>query len=285
MVRYRPTGGDHRASTLDPASATPVLTAGRTPAPYNLFTGGGQLAFGSDGLLYIAVGGREYGASQNLSALKGKVLRINTGCGTAVYCIPASNPFARDSTGKRKEIWAWGVRDPQLSVDAATGTVWIGDYGGKQHEVTARRQSGVGGNLGYPCYDGKARTGAGCVAGAPYLMPNFDLTVQPYPGYDLYVSMTPGHVYRGPQAPALGFYVFGKSESSFRDTYQYLLTHNPGSAGAPYYTRGSIPYECEAYACENKNKRAPGIAAFGEGDGRELYAVLDDDTLLRIVAQ
>lgn len=276
VVRYRPVGGDPAAAALDPASAVEVLTAGRTP--YNLFTGGGQLAFGPNGLLYIAVGGREYGAPQNLRALKGKVLRINTGCGTAVYCIPPGNPFAHDTSGRRKEIWAWGVKDPTgLSIDWATGMVWIADTAEQRPEVTARSQFGVGGNLGYPCYNGFVRTGNGCVSGTAYVMPRFDLD----PAY--VQDLTPGLVYRGGQPELPGFYVFGRYLYRYKYGYQFLASHNPGGAVDSWYDRGQVPPPPPAPYDECGCAYAPRVQGFGEGDLRELYAVLRDGTLRRIV--
>src|SRR5438094_8077722 len=65
---------------------------------------GGALHFGPDGNLYIAVGDNANGSnSQNLSNLRGKILRIAPD-GT----IPPDNPFVQSTTA-RHEIWAFGL--------------------------------------------------------------------------------------------------------------------------------------------------------------------------------
>ena len=100
---------------------------------------GGGLAFGPDGFLYIGVGdgGGVHGDSnkiydafkvpkefhkfdkyaQNTNLLKGKILRIDVNKRDPVYGIPKSNFFAGNELG-RKEIYAWGFRNPfRLSFD------------------------------------------------------------------------------------------------------------------------------------------------------------------------
>ena len=78
---------------------------------------GGQIAFGPDGFLYIALGdggsgGDPQGNGQNLQTMLGKVLRIDVdhmGSGQQ-YAIPSGNPFA--GGGGLPEIWAYGFRNP-----------------------------------------------------------------------------------------------------------------------------------------------------------------------------
>lgn len=107
------------------------------PQPHDNHNGGG-LAFGPDGMLYIALGdggsaGDPQGNAQNVNSLLGKVLRVDVS-GEA-YEIPADNPFARG--GGRAEIWAWGLRNPwRISFDRETGQLWTGDVGqGRWEEV------------------------------------------------------------------------------------------------------------------------------------------------------
>ena len=85
---------------------------------------GGQIAFGPDGYLYIALGdGRDPGdpmnAGQDLRSIFGKVLRIDVDNRDEElnYSIPETNPFANNSE-YRGEIYAWGFRNPwRMSFD------------------------------------------------------------------------------------------------------------------------------------------------------------------------
>ncbi len=112
---------------------------------------GGSLAFGPDGLLYVATGddtdpfdssgyapvderpGRESWDAQRTAAnpfdLRGKILRIRPlADGTAE--VPEGNLFPADGSGGRPEVYAMGVRNPfRLSVDPETGWLYWGDVG------------------------------------------------------------------------------------------------------------------------------------------------------------
>jgi cytochrome c(L) len=117
---------------------------------------GGQIAFGPDGFLYIGSGdggweGDPLLTGQDLGTLLGKILRIdvNSEDDALPYKVPASNPFAHASderlmqlfgiseadfakirNGARKEIWAYGVRNPYtFSFDRRTGDLFIADVG------------------------------------------------------------------------------------------------------------------------------------------------------------
>ena len=87
---------------------------------------GGDLHFGSDGKLYIAVGDDRNGAnSQSLNSLFGKILRINSD-GT----IPVDNPFYSQTAGKYRAIWAFGLRNPfSYSIQPGTSRIFINDVG------------------------------------------------------------------------------------------------------------------------------------------------------------
>ena len=73
---------------------------------------GGQIAFGPDGYLYIAMGdggsgGDPLNHGQNLSTLLGAILRIdvNSTQDTLNYSIPTDNPYFGNSSGYREEIF------------------------------------------------------------------------------------------------------------------------------------------------------------------------------------
>jgi glucose/arabinose dehydrogenase len=79
----------------DVASERPLLIVNQPFDTHN----GGQLAFGHDGFLYVALGdGGDNGANgQDLQVLLGKILRIDVDGSFAPgkqYAIPADNPFA-----------------------------------------------------------------------------------------------------------------------------------------------------------------------------------------------
>ncbi|WP_433256908.1 carbohydrate-binding protein [Streptosporangium sp. CA-135522] len=68
-------------------------------------------------------------SSGNTNDLHGKVLRIKPRP-DGTYTIPAGNLFAPGTAKTRPEIYAMGFRNPfRMSVDKATGIVYLGDYG------------------------------------------------------------------------------------------------------------------------------------------------------------
>src|SRR5215213_230052 len=111
---------------------------------------GGNLRFGPDGKLYIAVGDDRNGAnSQNMGNLFGKMLRINSD-GT----IPADNPFFLSATGKNRAIWALGLRNPYSFAFAKADGIRmpINDVGENTWEEINRGVAGA--NYGWPDTEG-----------------------------------------------------------------------------------------------------------------------------------
>jgi glucose/arabinose dehydrogenase len=97
---------------------------------------GGQIGFGPDGYLYVALGmgggnGDPEGNAQNLGTLLGSILRIDVSSseGGRPYRIPVDNPFI-DDPDARDEIGAYGFRNPRrFAFDEQTGRLWAGDVG------------------------------------------------------------------------------------------------------------------------------------------------------------
>lgn len=110
---------------------------------------GGEIQFGNDGKLYIALGDHASGGNaQVLTSIFGKILRLN-----ADGTIPEDNPFYAVTTGDNRSIWARGLRNPfTFAFDRATGRMFINDVGaGTWEEIN----DGVAGaNYGWPTTEG-----------------------------------------------------------------------------------------------------------------------------------
>jgi glucose/arabinose dehydrogenase len=175
---------------------------------------GGEMEFGPDGYLYIALGdggggGDPEGNGQDTQALLGKILRIDPAnpSGGRAYGIPPDNPFA-DGEGGRPEVWLYGVRNPwRFSFDRANGDLWIGDVGQNEWEeidqLATAAGAGRGANLGWNemeathPYEGGSNPDGG-------VLPVFEYS------HDEGCSVTGGVVYRGSAIPGLGgAYLFG----------------------------------------------------------------------------
>jgi glucose/arabinose dehydrogenase len=170
---------------------------------------GGDIGFGPDGYLYIALGdggsgGDPHGNGQNLDTLLGKMLRIDPRGGTP-YAIPRDNPFVNDPNAK-DEIWAYGLRNPwRFSFDARTGDLLIGDVGQSDWEEIdwAPAKSRGGENYGWSRMEG-THPFRGGTEPANHVPP-----VHEYDRTGLGCSVTGGYVYRGKAIPDLkGQYVF-----------------------------------------------------------------------------
>ena len=108
---------------------------------------GGAIHFGPDGMLYVGIGEQTAGEpAQDLGTLQGKILRI-----APDGSIPEDNPFADQTEGKYRAVWATGCRNPwTFAFDEATGRMLINDVGGTFEEINPGR---AGGNYGWPTVD------------------------------------------------------------------------------------------------------------------------------------
>jgi glucose/arabinose dehydrogenase len=228
---------------------------------------GGQIAFGPDGYLYVALGdGGPQDQAQDLGSLQGAVLRVDVdGAGVEPYEVPADNPFVADD-GARPEIWAYGLRNPwRLSFDTETGDLWIADVGEKDVEEVNWQPAGSPGgeNYGWPIMEGDQcyPPGTSC--------DDTGLTL-PAIAYDhgdgWGTAVTGGFVYRGDELTGLqGWYVFGDFMSG--RVFAASLTSD-GWDAQPLLETGFR------------------ITSFGQDAGGELYLVdYADGALYRLGAE
>jgi glucose/arabinose dehydrogenase len=266
-LHYTDEDGNHQIAELamrdgraDPGSQRSVL---RIEDPYGNHNGG-QLAFGPDGLLYIAFGdggggGDPLGSGQSLDTLLGKILRIDPRpSGGRPYRVPADNPFV-DRDDARPEIWDYGLRNPwRFSFDPATGDLWIGDVGQNAYEEINSEPAGSGGrNYGWNrreglhAYDGGERP---------------DGAVDPVIEYGRdggACTVIGGFVYRGRRIPGLqGAYLYGDYCAGWVRAAR---------------TRGGEVLEQRDLGLE-----VPGLSSFGADAAGELYALSLGGEVFRI---
>ena len=204
---------EYKVSASDPDKADPterVLL--EVPAPYwNHHSG--NMAFGPDGYLYIALGdgggkpgGDPFRHGQNVFALQGKVLRLDVDRtqGSRAYGIPDDNPF-KGKEAKREEIYAFGFRNPWGLHFDKEGTLWLADVGQELFEEVNLVEKG--GNYGW-----SFREGMGAYPPRTEPVPEGTTFVDPILAYDHSkgISITGGVVYTGSKLPALkGAYIYG----------------------------------------------------------------------------
>jgi glucose/arabinose dehydrogenase len=218
----------------DAGSAEPVLGYSQPQINHNA----GWIAFGSDGLLYIASGdgggsndcclGHTTGSgnAQDITDnLLGKILRIDVDADDFPadplrnYAIPSDNPFVGASGDD--EIWVYGLRNPwRNSFDRETGDLYIGDVGQSAcEEIDVQPATSPGGeNYGWRLREGVIATPASVGGPRPpgaidpifnYPHPGFGTCTDPDPTPGIVGhAVTGGYVYRGPVAELQGRYFF-----------------------------------------------------------------------------
>jgi glucose/arabinose dehydrogenase len=269
-VNYTDNGGDTVVArytvsgdpdVADAGSALPILSIDQPQANHN----GGQLQFGPDGYLYIAMGdggggGDPSNFAQNPATLLGKLLRIDVD-GAPPYEIPADNPFVSDPV-TLDEIWATGLRNPwRFSFDRLNGDLYLGDVGQSAlEEVDFQPAASPGGeNYGWRLMEGASCfiPSSGCNDGS------LTLPVVEYAHTDDNCSISGGYVYRGSQyADLYGRYFFAD-----------YCTGRIWSAP----TGGPAPWPFVEMLDSQYN-----VTSFGEDEDGELYVVHHGGTVYRI---
>jgi glucose/arabinose dehydrogenase len=215
---------------------------------------GGQLLFGSDGFLYIALGdggsgGDPLNNGQERTTLLGSILRVDVDTDAGVpYRIPSSNPFVANNSGFKEEIYAYGFRNPwRISFDPVTSRLFAGDVGQGQVEeidlVLPGRNYGWNVMEGSRCFNPSSNCNrAGLeLPIAEYLHPT---------GF----AVIGGHVYRGNKVGALaGAFLYGDFATGI------IFSLRIGASGS--VTNGQLL------------KTDLSISAFGRDNSGEVYVV------------
>lgn len=178
-----------------------ILPVAQPAANHN----GGQLVFGPDGYLYIALGDGGVGAdanAQDLNSLLGKILRIDVD-DAAPYAVPPTNPLV--GLPGRDEIWASGFRNPwRVSFDRLTGDLWIADVGQSRFEEVNLQPAGTTAlrNYGWNIMEATSCYNATTCNQAGLTMPVIEY------GRSFGCSITGGYRYRGGLSALYGQYIF-----------------------------------------------------------------------------
>ena len=246
--------------SADPATEKEIL---RVPQPYWNHNGG-TIAFGPDGMLYIALGdGGMFNDpeknGQNLATLNGSILRVdvdNAAEGQG-YAIPKDNPFVGQN-GAKGEIWAYGIRNIwRLAFDRKDGTLWAADVGQdiwEEINIVVK-----GGNYGWNKREGMHQFRAdGSQPKPEYIEPIWEYH------HDLGRSITGGTVYRGTKVPALvGKYVYA----------DYIK----GTVWALTYDFAAKKLLANQEIKENKMP----VVSFGEDEAGEVYFTTTGNKIFR----
>ena len=252
------------ASSLE-ASERIILEIAQPYSNHN----GGQLAFGpeTNPYLYIGMGdggsgGDPDGNGQDLTTLLGSMLRIdidNKDSGLE-YAIPADNPTWPGVVDARREIWAYGLRNPwRFSFDPVTGDLYAADVGQSAREEVDIIKKGL--NYGWREVEGDICYVSGCDLSAyepPIIAPRRDQG---------WFSITGGMVYRGSDIPDLcGVYLYG----------DYVAD----------YVRGLRYDGINGYSeARSFSPTVNSLSSFGYDESYEVYALnRDSGRLYKIVA-
>jgi glucose/arabinose dehydrogenase len=242
---------------------------------------GGELAFGPDGYLYLGLGDGglgddPFGSGQNTATLLAKMLRIDVNSRTTIgngyrahelnYGIPSNNPFVNESdmggNGARKEIFAYGLRNPwRYSFDRVTGDLWVGDVGQDLWEEVDLVTNG--GDYGWSVREGAHHFKPG-PSGAQYIDPVIEYPHKPslqtqaiFPDHSIGLCVIGGYVYRGQKYPALaGVYIYGDDSL--------------GTIWGLRYDRDAHKVTAHGTLLEQKKN----ITSFAEDADGEIYALM-----------
>ena len=275
-VDYTNTNGDTRVVEYetDPKTGKADERSARTllevPQPFANHNGG-LLIFDDDGNLLVGLGdggsaGDPERNGQDLSALLGKILRIDPGgqAGGQEYGIPKDNPYV-DENDARPEILAYGLRNPwRFSFDRKTGALWIGDVGQNAlEEIDVLAKPGQDANFGWSAFEGTEPFNSDEEA------PNAIDPVLEY-GRDEGCSVTGGYVVR---------------DRALRSLYGRYLYADFCQGQLRSFDAEAAESEGTATDDEAVGLQVPSISSFGEDQRGRIYAVSLDGPVFRLVPE
>ena len=205
------------SNRADHSTARNIITFTQTCIWHN----GGQLQFGVDGYLYIAVGDggcinkgvQPDTFDQTPHNILGTIVRIDVDNGDP-YSIPADNPFIDGQDGL-PEVWAYGLRNPwRFSFDSTR--IYIADVGRNYREEINIADASKGGiNYGWPTMEAAACWERHCeIAGLFIPQIEYD--------HDQGLAVIGGYVYRGDIIPEMaGRYFYSDISGRWIRTFAY----------------------------------------------------------------
>jgi len=253
----------------------------------------GDIHFGPDGYLYIALGDGGgandtgfghtpgLGNGQDATNLLGSLLRIDVdGDGADPYAIPDDNPFI--GTTARDEIFAYGLRNPyRFTFDG--DDLYVADVGQNLFEEVNLVEAG--GNYGWNiregthCFDPDAPNeppetcaDTGPLFGDPLLDPIIEYGNARVLPDGVGVAVVGGRVYRGSALPQLhGRYVFGDWSTSFTEPDGTLLVARARPAGL---------WHLQELRVQGRPDGRLGhfVTGFGQDEQGEVYVLTSDTT-------
>ena len=265
------------------APATRVTTLLEVPQPFPNHNGG-QIAFGPDGMLYVAfgdggAGNDPHGNGQNARTPLGKILRLRLALdapdGPELWA-PDDNPFAganaRDDVDPR--IFALGARNPWRFAFDPKGRLVVADVGQDHWEEVDLVPAGA--NLGWGTCEGRVPTGTASDVGDDDARckvdgPGQDVGPIWVYGHDEGASITGGRVATGGALPAIagrfvvGDFVRGK-------VWALRLPEQPGQRAEEPAALGQFAVMISTFGVDAKGDIY--LADFGTGS---IYALVAPD--------
>ncbi|MEY4515536.1 MAG: hypothetical protein RLZZ450_7658 [Pseudomonadota bacterium] len=253
---------------------------------------GGRVTFGPDGMLYLAMGDgggvlcgdSEPGATQDVSTLFGKILRLDLSK-PPTYAA-ADNPFVSNGDPR---VFHYGLRNPfRFSFDRVTGDLYLGDVGQNTYEELDYAPANAKGlNFGWAAFEGNSNLTCGrpLRAGSTHTPPIFvaDRTAGATSAFSDYNAMIGGVVYRGTALPQLqGVYLFGGFAGARLGALRQCGSTTSPVTPVTKSCNANTPNE----ACLRSLNGAPRfteLRAIVEDHDGEIYVVANRDSLLKVV--
>ncbi len=240
---------------------------------------GGQITFGPDNYLYIALGDgggandvHQNGQRKNTMLAKILCIDVDKKSEKLQYGIPKDNPFVKNKEFV-PETWAWGLRNVwRFSFDRKNGDLYAADVGqAKWEEINIIKK---GGNYGWSFREGFHEFGtnpppANVKAEDPIL--EYPHTVSQTTNHTPGLSVTGGYVYRGEKIPSLkGVYLYA----------DFLF----GTLWGLRYENGKVTTSGVLVAMPKGQNPPRQIASFGEDNAGEVYVLSYDGRIYELVS-